>query len=140
MDKWIYRDEEVHNMPDGINAFVYKIEIGGYFYIGKKNVYSKRKIRLGKKALAEDKRKKYRHVVKETWQNYFSSSEEVKQLIKEGETPVRYIIRLCRSTKEATYYEDKLLHNAITEDNCLNKNIGGKYFKEEILRWFSDKV
>ena len=71
-------------IPEGAVGFVYMMNYldskSGimYSYIGKKNFYSKRKKKFGKKALAAmtDKRaKKYEMVTKLDYENYFSSNK-----------------------------------------------------------------
>ena len=136
MSNWIYYE---HFNPEEYVSFVYLIKINGMEYIGKKNFFTTRKKPFGKKKLAElqDKRlKKYELVKKESnWKNYCSSSEDVKKLVEEGHTPERIILRLCKSLKEASFYENKYLYECIHEETCLNKNVSGTYFKEEILEW-----
>ena len=137
---WLYQGVELESIPEGINSFVYKIDIGRNVYYGKKNFYVKRKKSFGKKKLAAitDKRlKTYETIVQESnWRNYASSSSMVQSLVKEGHSITRTILRLCSSLKEASYYENKYLYENIEKENCINENISGVFFKQEIVtKW-----
>ena len=142
MSNWLYGDkfiESIEDVPEGSVSFIYEIQIDGRFYIGKKNLYTTRKKHFGKKKLATvtDKRlKTYEKVTTESnWLKYCSSSKEVKHLVEQGRVPDRRILRFCKSVKEARYFEDKLLFEHVGSPSCLNGNVGGRYFKEEIVEW-----
>jgi hypothetical protein len=126
-------------IPEGAYGFIYQmtIEIDGEFkyYIGKKNFYSNRKKRFGKKALAAmtDKRqKKYEMVKKLSYQNYYSSNEVIKQAHKDGINVDRHILKICYSKAELTYEEVKaqFKNEVLEDDKCLNSNILGKFYKK----------
>lgn len=134
MSEWIYKDEDFIDIPDDIQAFVYRIDIGGKFYIGKKNFWKK----IKRPPLKGYKRVR-RDIVQSNWKKYCSSSDEVKKLVEEGYTPTRTILRLCSSQKEATFFETKLLFELIDFPDCINGNIGGKYFKPEIVEWYCNE-
>ena len=108
-----------------------------YSYIGKKNFYSKRKKKFGKKALAAitDKRtKKYETVIKLDYENYFSSNKELKQAYKDGKMIYRTILKICFSKSELTYQETKaqFKHEVLERDYYLNGNILGRFYKGKI--------
>ena len=136
---WIYHDEPLEEMPEGIVSFVYKIEIAGYIYIGKKNTTSTRKKPFGKKELAQvtDARKKKYHMITKPskWETYCSSSDEVKKLVGAGNVPTRTILRMCESIKEASYFENKYLYEVFGNRNCLNMNVSGNYYLDEVKLW-----
>ena len=136
---WIYHDEPLEEMPEGIVSFVYKIEIAGWYYIGKKNTTTTRKKPFGKKELVQitDSRKKKYHMITKPskWENYCSSSDDVKELVEAGHTPVRTILRLCSSVKEASYFENKYLYEIFANRNVLNKNVSGTFYLEEVQKW-----
>jgi len=126
-------------IPEGAYGFIYQMTVeidGGFkYYIGKKNFYSNRKKKFGKKALAAmtDKRqKKYEIVKKLSYQNYYSSNEVIKQAHKEGVNIDRHILKICYSKAELTYEEVKAqFKNEVLEDErCLNSNILGKFYKK----------
>ena len=128
---WIYNGSLCQVAPEGYLGFIYRIDYtDGSFYYGKKNILSTRKVPLGKKALAEltDKRlKKYKTVVKEVaWQRYAGSTK-----YSEGKTiSSKTIIVWARTNKALRYLEEKLLflEDVLFKPECLNMNIGGRYF------------
>lgn len=92
-------------------GFVYYIELGdGRFYIGKKAFNSK-----------------------PNWQNYKTSSKEVKERINNGNADFR-ILELAVSKRHLTYLEVKyqFQFNCLEDDNCYNKSIQGKFFKGKL--------
>lgn len=140
---WYQENFQVNSAPDNAIGFVYVIEFNsGEKYLGKKNLYTKRKRIFGKKeaALITDKRKKlYEHVVKESnWRDYESSNTEVKQRIKNGDYHEKKILSWAYSPKELTYLEvrDMFLQDVLNpEGKWLNDNILGKFFKKELGKW-----
>ena len=135
LEGWGFVDEPFNNAY----GFVYLITINGMEYIGSKKFFTQRKKHFGKKKLESitDKRlKTYEYVIKESnWKSYCSSSDEVKALVLAGHEPVRRILRICYSAKEMSFYENKYIYKVIGEDNCLNANVSGNYYLEEILKW-----
>tara|TARA_R100000951_G_scaffold99976_2_gene90568 strand:- start:765 stop:1265 length:501 start_codon:yes stop_codon:yes gene_type:complete len=130
-------------IPEGAVGFVYMMNYldskNGimYSYIGKKNFYSKRKKKFGKKALdaMTDKRaKKYETVVKLDYENYFSSNKELKQAYKDGKMIYRTILKICFSKASLTYEETKaqFKHEVLERDHYLNGNILGRFYKGKI--------
>jgi hypothetical protein len=129
-------------IPKGAVGFVYLMNYKSsdgkfYSYIGKKNFYSKRKKKFGKKALAAmtDKRaKKYETVIKLDYENYFSSNKELKQAYKDGKLIYRTILKICFSKMELTYEETKaqFKYEVLERDNYLNGNILGRFYKGKI--------
>ena len=129
-------------IPKGAVGFVYMMNYKAkdgvmYSYIGKKNFYSKRKKKFGKKALAAmtDKRaKKYETVVKLDYENYFSSNKELKQAYKDGKMIYRTILKICFSKASLTYEETKaqFKYEVLERDYYLNGNILGRFYKGKI--------
>lgn len=138
---WIYkgvvfRDEMI---PENAVGFIYMmtaiINGVGYSYIGKKNFYSNRKQKLGKKSQPKDKRlKKYKQVVKTDYHNYYSSNDLLKEAHKSGVVIKREILHICYSKIQLSYWEVKLqfLHSVLEQDHFLNGNILGKFYKNKI--------
>lgn len=135
---WTYKGAVFmdHMIPEGAVGFVYVMSaiIGSksVSYIGKKNFYANRKVKLGKKALPTDKRKKgYKQVQKLDYQNYFSSNEVLKAAKVVGVAIKREIIQICFSKTELTYYETKLqfMHGVLESNIYLNGNILGRFYK-----------
>jgi hypothetical protein len=140
MSKWSYQGQDFENsmIPEGAEGFVYEMQaiIDGKLvrYIGKKNFYSVTKKRFGKKALSsmEDKRaKKYTIQKKLTYLDYYSSNVVLKDAHKAGIEIRRYMLKICFSKMELTYYETKFqfVRGVLESDEFLNGNILGRFYK-----------
>lgn len=140
MSKWSYQgaDFESSMIPEGAEGFVYEMQavIDGKLvrYIGKKNFYSVTKKRFGKRALSsmQDKRaKKYTIQKKLTYLDYYSSNAVLKDAHKAGIEIRRYILKICFSKMELTYYETKFqfVRGVLESDEFLNGNILGRFFR-----------
>jgi hypothetical protein len=120
---------ELSDMPEDVIGFIYKIrhKFTGEFYIGRKSLYSHRKL----PPLKGFKRK--RKVVKETdWNYYQSSNSEVKKW--EHDNIEKSILRFCKTKKAMTYYEleEQIKHNALGNTACKNDNILGKFYRKDL--------
>ena len=140
MSKWSYQGQDFESsmIPEGAEGFVYEMQavIDGKLvrYIGKKNFYSVTKKRFGKKALSsmEDKRaKKYTIQKKLTYLDYYSSNVVLKDAHKAGIEIRRYMLKICFSKMELTYYETKFqfVRGVLESDEFLNGNILGRFYK-----------
>jgi hypothetical protein len=140
MSKWSYQGQDFESsmIPEGAEGFVYEMQaiINGKLvrYIGKKNFYSTTKKRMGKKAIAQlqDKRsKRYTIQKKLSYLDYYSSNAELKAAHKAGIDIRRYIIKICFSKTELTYYETKyqFVRGVLESDEFLNGNILGRFYK-----------
>lgn len=139
---WLYHGVEFTDemVPEGAVGFIYQmtavIDGKSVMYIGKKNFYANRKVKLGKRALSalEDKRlKKYKQVSKLDYHKYYSSNDVMKAANKAGVKIKREIIMICFSATELTYQEAKHLFCSDVLDNplYLNSNILGKFFRSK---------
>jgi len=140
MSKWSYQGQDFESsmIPEGAEGFVYEMQaiINGKLvrYIGKKNFYSMTKKRMGKRAIEQlqDKRtKKYTIQKKLSYIDYYSSNAELKAAHKAGIDIRRYIIKICFSKTELTYYETKyqFIREVLESDEFLNGNILGRFYK-----------
>lgn len=140
MSKWSYQGQDFESsmIPEGAEGFVYEMQaiINGKLvrYIGKKNFYSVTKKRMGKRAVAQlqDKRsKKYTIQKKLSYLDYYSSNAELKAAHKAGINVRRFIIKICFSKTELTYYETKyqFIREVLESDEFLNGNILGRFYK-----------
>ena len=140
MSKWSYQGQDFESsmIPEGAEGFVYEMQaiIDGKLvrYIGKKNFYSITKKRFGKKALSsmQDKRaKKYTIQKKLTYLDYYSSNAVLKDAHKAGIEIRRYMLKICFSKMELTYYETKFqfVRGVLESDEFLNGNILGRFFR-----------
>lgn len=154
---WYYQDEIIDildKFPKNTFGFVYKItnicETSprfGYFYIGKKQLWSERNVKLSNKELAiiaEEKRpgKKpsKKKVIKESdWLKYYGSEPEIKKDIQEmgKDNFKREIICFAFSKKQLTYLEIKnqMIFEVLEKKNTYNSNIEGRYFKKDFADW-----
>lgn len=126
-------------------GFIYIIEHKetGWFYIGKKNLEFNRKKKLGKKELSlmeikPGRRPTSKRVITESdWQDYWSSSTELKSEIKkQGKDKFkRTIIQLAYNSKQLTFFETKyqFAYNVLHVDNCWNNSILGKFSKRDFI-------
>lgn len=131
MNSWVYDGEPLEEIPEGYKAFVYRIDFDcNLYYYGKKTFYNS----IKRPPLKGYKRHR-RDLVESNWKKYCSSSDDVKHLVQQGHEPERTIVRLCKSIKEASWYENKLLYECILDNRNLNKNIQGKFWLEEIKEW-----
>lgn len=156
------RDKEVNNpwqwkghavreedIPDWAHSFIYHIshfykDENGYlqekFYIGKKQLTSTRKTKIGKRAIAAEKLSRSdgkAHTIKKVtkasdWMNYWGSSAEVKAARSSGIGEwERTIVGWCFSKKNATYMELKMLieMNVLERNDSYNLNLLGSIYK-----------
>ena len=140
---WIYKAVEFTDamIPEGAVGFVYEMEaiIDGKSvrYVGKKNFFSVRKKRFGKKALAkvtDQRTKKYTMITKPSYQNYYSSNKVLQDAHKAGIPIKRYMVKICFSKTELTYEETKyqFKREVLEKEEYLNGNILGKFYKGNI--------
>ena len=140
--EWLYNNNKIDNIDsisDDIIGFVYKITNNktGEYYIGKKNLYSIRKRKFGKKeinSLTDKRLKKYEMVKKQSdWLTYKSSNKLVQEW--EYNDTIREILHFCTSSKKLTYYElkEQILHNVLLDDKSLNENLMGSFFRKDLI-------
>jgi hypothetical protein len=138
--------QEVESLIDNINidewyGYVYMTTHipTGKQYVGKKAFKHTLNKKLNKKELAaipvtRGKRPSNKKVINESdWKTYYGSSEQVKSLPKEELK--RYVLKLCKTSKQLTYWETKLLfqYNVLEDDNYFNNNILGTFYRKDLL-------
>jgi hypothetical protein len=137
---WLYEGRPFNDsmIPEGAIGFVYEMEViidgKSVRYVGKKNFYSVTKKKFGKKELENitDKRtKKYSTVTKPSYDNYYSSNITLKEAHKAGVKIKRFMVKICFSKMELTYYETKyqFTREVLEKEEFLNGNILGRFFK-----------
>ena len=142
MTTWTYQGNmitEMSDMPENTWGIVYMITAeNGKKYIGRKQIYSVRKRKFGKKesALITDKRKKlYEMVKKESdWKLYTGSNKELNDDIKSGTLYKKEILHYCRDKKQLAYLETKELfvREVLEHNEFYNSNISGKFYHKDI--------
>ena len=137
--------EDLINDPNfDINEYVGYIYVTSHIptgrqYIGKKIFFHTTNKKLGKKELLEipitrGKRPTKTQVVKESdWKTYYGSSTEIKSLPKEE--MLRHVLKLCKTSKQLTYWETKYLfqYNVLEDDHYINDNILGKFYRKDLI-------
>jgi hypothetical protein len=111
----------------------------GRKYVGKKNFFHSQYKKLGKKELASipvtrGKRPTKKLIIKESdWKIYYGSANEIKSSSKDHYK--RYLLKLCKSSKQLTYFELKyqFIHGVLENDGWINDNIQGRFFRKDLV-------
>lgn len=150
---WLYNNIEISEdvIPEDAVGFVYKIIHipTGKYYIGKKSLNSVRTVKLGKRELERIKGERKLNKMpgpapkKKTirkasdWGTYYSSNEWICEQVSDGKSDdfTREIIQFCNSKKSLSYYEIYWMfkYDVLSDDNSLNGNISGNYFKKDLV-------
>ena len=135
---WYYNNKEYKPTEEELSeyvGFVYLItELDtNKKYIGKKFFWSVRKL----PPLKGQKRK--RTVKRQSdWEDYFGSSDELKQLVEQKghDAYRREILRLCKTKGECSYYEAKFQFekDVLLRDDYYNEFIGCKIHSKHLKR------
>jgi len=148
---WIYNGHDINSISDiqvhcpNVWGFVYLLTLRdkksgkvSYQYIGKKNLYSKRKRNFGKKEsakLADKRKKKYEYVIKESdWKVYISSNKFIKENYKDYDI-YREILILCTNDNDLTYQEAKhiICSDALENPAYLNDGVSIRRFGKKLI-------
>ena len=139
MEQWKYKGK-VFTSEDiaDYEGFVYIVTDldNGMKYIGKKNFYSRTKMR----PLKGQKRKRTK-VTESDWQTYHGSSEEVKLLVEQGKKFDREILHLCHSKGEMSYLEmrEQIVRDVLHKpDEYYNAFVGGKIHRKHVKKLFTN--
>jgi hypothetical protein len=133
--------EDLINDPNfNINDWVGYIYLTCHFesgreYIGKKNFFHTKNVKLGKKELAalpvtRGRKPTTKEVITESdWKTYYGSAKEIKEL--DPKSLKRYVLRLCKTKKELTYWETAYLfkYDVLFDKKYINDNILGKFYR-----------
>lgn len=137
---WTHNRKEITDipqMPKNTYGFVYQItiELDGkpFYYIGRKNLKTVRKVKLGKKELEQikDKRlKKYKIVEKESdWKTYTGSNKALNTLI------TQYGVEKLKMKKEILEYcfsELELKFKEVKQIICSGAMESTEYFNDNV--------
>lgn len=128
MTPWMFDGQPVESIPDGMYGFVYEIvnKVNGKRYIGRKYFWSVSG--KGKKAITKES----------NWTNYFSSSADIKNDLKEYGTAAfdRTIIAFFANKRDVDYGEVAIqfaknvlgAHTSSGEKIYYNSNISGRWY------------
>ena len=144
---WTYKKEIIENIsqfPENTYGFVYKITHlpSKKSYIGKKILFHQRKVKLGKKELAQyegvvGRRPAYKLAIKESnWKDYWGSSKSLLEVLNNEPKSnfTKDIILFAPTKKLLTYYETQalFLYRVLEEPEMyFNDNIQGKFFRKD---------
>lgn len=124
---WWYRNEELINIPDKMEGFVYLITNldNDKKYIGKKTFWTRRK----------DTKTGRRKKLEGDWRKYFGSCDQLKEDVKNlGEDKFRReILYLCPHKKSMSYYEtaEQFKREVLLREDYYNTNVEGRFFSSE---------
>jgi hypothetical protein len=143
MDQWTYKEKLFSSEDIGdYEGFVYMVTDiqNGMKYIGKKNFYSRTKL----KPLKGQTRKRTK-VVESDWQSYHGSSDEVKSLVEEfgASRFKREILHLCTTKGEMSYMEmkEQIVRDVLLKpDEYYNAFVGGKIHRNHLKKMFTSEV
>lgn len=144
---WTYKNQEIGNLsqfPSNTFGFIYMTTHipTGKSYIGKKVLYHTKKVKIGKRELAQmehvvGRRPSYKLAIKESdWQTYYGSNTAIKYLLSEGKKDEfkREILKLAPSKKLLTYYEVKyqMIYQVLEKpEDFYNDNVLGKFYVKD---------
>lgn len=148
---WTYQGYKINSIEDmqkhcpKVWGFVYRLtlskkgtDIVEFEYIGKKNLYTKRKRKFGKKetaALADKRKKAYEYVIKEgDWKSYVSSNKFIKTNSSKFDIH-REILIFSTNDNDLTYQEAKAIICSDALENCrfLNDGVSIRRFGKKII-------
>ena len=136
---WHYNGAVVDVLPDDCVGFVYCISntITGKMYIGKKLAkFSKTKYKTVTLKNGKKKKKKIKTKIDSDWQEYWSSSEELKKDVENlgKENFHREILYYCKSKAETSYIEarEQFSRKVLESDNYYNGHVQVRVHKSHI--------
>jgi hypothetical protein len=136
---WLYKNEELTELPEGCVAFVYLIrnKASGMMYVGKKLA----KFKMTKPPLKGNKNKR-RSTKESDWREYWGSSDRLKSDVEKlgPENFTREILHFCPSRGIASYleareqFERRVLETDDYYNGIINVRIGGSNILKEYLK------
>ena len=143
---WKYNKKWIKSLRDipkdkEYDHFIYKItnKVNGKFYIGKKILYNKQRVKLSKKKKKElNTRKIFEINVRESdWLNYYGSSKDLLYDISVLGTDKfdKEIIKFVKGKKAATAWEIYYIikTDSLLIENSYNGNLLGRIYKKDFL-------
>lgn len=138
---WLYNGNVVEIIPEDIQGFVYILtcSVTGKKYIGKKNAwFIKTSIRTITNKKGEKKKKKIKTKVPSDWQDYYGSSSELTEHIKNVgiDNIQRTILYMCKTKSELSYYEayEQFTSNCLLSQDYFNSWIMVRVRKEHLIK------
>lgn len=124
---WLYNNQVLATVPDGMEGFVYLIEnlTNNKKYIGKKCFWERRK----------DRKTGRRKKKESAWREYCGSCDELIEDYKQlGSVNFKKtILYLCPHKKSMSYFEtlEQFKRDVIMREDYYNTNVEGKFFSSE---------
>lgn len=145
MSKWTYKGKVVESPPEGTFGFIYKITFRDKYYIGCKQFYGNRTVKLSKKRSNElykgtgRKPTKEKKLKESDWKKYNSSSwsKELKRFTTDeiDSSEVKWeMLEFGVSKSDLAYKETKqiICSDALLDVNCLNSWVTCKIHKTNL--------
>lgn len=148
---WKYNHTDIMSISDmqafepKVWGFVYHLSMCDkmtgelkYEYIGKKNIYTKRKRKFGKKetaALKDKRSKRYEYVIKESdWKSYVSSNKFIKKNNSKFNID-RTILMFCTNDMDLSFQEAKhiMCSGALESESYLNDGISIRRYGRKVI-------
>jgi len=136
---WLYENTTIESLPEDCVGFVYLItnKQTGRQYVGKKLAkFSRTTYRMVKLKNGNKRKKKIRSKIDSDWQEYWSSSDELKKDIASlgQENFTREILFYCKSKAECTYREaqEQFARKVLESDDYYNGQISCRIHKSHI--------
>jgi len=148
---WMYQGYHINSIDDmkrhcpKVWGFVYKLKLCKkntneveFEYIGKKNIYSKRKRVFSKKetlALKDKRKKNYEYIIKEAdWKMYLSSNKFIQANASKFDI-FRDIVMFSTNDNDLTYQEAKeiICSDALNDCRYLNDGVSIRRFGKNII-------
>lgn len=159
MNNWVYKGKEIKEVPKKAVGFIYKFTFpeDDTFYYGQKTLSLSTKklvaettaIKNGKSNYRKYKSKSGKNKGKwiyyrdeydnDSWKDYLSSSDLVKEKIKSGEKYEKEIIEFLHHKGQLNWEELKLIicSGCMEDEQCLNQR-AGNHHKRNILKYKND--
>jgi hypothetical protein len=134
MSHWIYNNEPIEELPQGVAGFIYKITNmeNGKMYIGRKYAVSVRRKALTKVQKAAGRKRKEVVTKESDWAKYTGSSKVLNEDIKTlGKDKFKFEILMFGNTKGViNYLETNIQHklDVILSDKYYNDVVGSRDF------------
>jgi len=136
---WTFQNTVINELPEDCVGFVYLItnNVTGRKYIGKKLAkFSKTTYKTVKLKNGTKKKKKIRSKIDSNWQDYWSSSDELKKdIVALGqENFTREILFYCKSKAECSYIElkEQVLRGVLESNDYYNGHVQARIHKSHI--------
>lgn len=155
MINWIHNGKEITEVPSKAVGFIYRFDFDdGTFYFGQKTLSLSKKRIVAESTAKKNGKSLYRKYKSKTgknkgqwiyyideydsdsWVDYKSSSDLVKQKIEDGEKYRKEILMFVTHKGQLNWEETKIIicSGCMEDENCLNLRTGN-YHKRNIIKY-----